>query len=373
MHSNKRVFVYQGRPTGGGSKQSLLNLILNLDKKIEFKIVCGCEGWFQNRLEEENIDYLLIKESDKLINNYYHTNHKIISIFKIFILGFNSMINNLRAMRREEIDIVILNETRDLFFVGLPAIILRKKIISFVRGKQNKFDKIRLILSDKIISLSSELIDKSPKKVKNKSKIIPNFIDLEVTDNLKRIEKNSKKVQIAFVGSIIPIKGFYHLTNIVKEIKDYNFVVNVYGDAPNNEQEYKKNIINLTKEFKIQDRITFHGWKQDVFSHIAQSDILIQTSESEGLPRVIMEAMSLSKPIIAFDVGGTRDLVKNNYNGYLIEYKDYENYAIALKKLIKSKLLRKTMGENSYKTIQENFSKDVVLRKIEKELNIIAK
>ena len=77
------------------------------------------------------------------------------------------------------------------------------------------------------------------------------------------------------------------------------------------------------------------GERSDVSELLNMSDIFVLTSEWEGLPLTILEAASKKLPIISTDVGGVNNFVKNNENGYLVNYNDTNEYSSIVIKLIK--------------------------------------
>lgn len=361
-----KVLIYQGRPTSGGSKKSLMNLIKLLKEDICFKIIIGSKGWFYDQLEKDGIDYYLNLEHNKIQKNKgikNNTIRKLISTLYIFLFGIKSMLINYKYIKREKIDYVILNESRDLYFIGIPAILNKCKIVSFVRGEPKFYDYPRFILSYYIISLSDNLIKHFPGFLKKKSKVIPNYIkfeDLETSSKCK-----SEVVNVAFIGSIVPIKGLENLVEIVNLLDQENYIINIYGDIPTDDYKwYKDKIQKLIDKYNLRKYFSFNGWKENIVPHINETDIVVLTSKSEGLPRAILEAMSLSKPVIAFNVGGVSSLIKDNYNGFLIEYGNNKDFALKLSKLIEDSNLREQFGRNSFKVVKESFSDKVVKKKL---------
>jgi len=111
-------------------------------------------------------------------------------------------------------------------------------------------------------------------------------------------------------------------------------------------------------------RVHFAGYRPDVAQILQESDIVTLTSKHEGLPRCIMEAMAVGKPVVATNVRGSRDLVEHGKTGFLVELGDVERLVSALERLIKNEKLRKAMGKAGLKKIQE-YSLDKVLFKME--------
>jgi glycosyltransferase involved in cell wall biosynthesis len=108
---------------------------------------------------------------------------------------------------------------------------------------------------------------------------------------------------------------------------------------------YKKNIILL-------------GWRKDVDRIIPVFDIVVLTSLWEGLPIALLEAMACAKPIVAYNVDGTKEIVEDGVNGYLVKARDFEELSRKTTLLLGDKSLSRRMGEegrNSLKNAPFNF------------------
>lgn len=361
-----KVMIYQGRPTGGGSKKSLFNIIKLLKKDLDFHIVVGSKGWFFDELSKQNITFEYYPENNKVQSSNFSRNffvRKVQSSIRIICYGFKSLKQNYNYIKKNDIEYVILNETRDLYFLGLPALIGKCKIISFIRGEPNFFDIPRFLVSEHIISLSKRLATKLPFDFKKKVKVIPNYIEVPPKCIFK--EEKLSQIQIAFLGSIIPVKGLENLIEIARRVNRNDFLINIYGDIPTEEyQWYLEKIKNLITKYNLEEKFIFHGWKDNVTDPIKESDIVVLTSLSEGLPRVILEAMAFSKPVMGFNVGGVEDLIENQVNGFLIRYGDYDNFAEGLSTLIADGNIRKSFGGSSLLIVKQKFSSEIVRNKL---------
>ena len=85
---------------------------------------------------------------------------------------------------------------------------------------------------------------------------------------------------------------------------------------------------------------------------------LVVPSVSEGLPRVIMEAMALAKPVVASNVGGIPDLVKDGQTGFLFEAGNVEQLADKLRTLLSNKPLAIEIGNRGRELVQSKFSNE---------------
>lgn len=91
--------------------------------------------------------------------------------------------------------------------------------------------------------------------------------------------------------------------------------------------------------------VHFLGFRADVPEILSASDVFVLPSRREGLPLSVMEAMAAGKPVVATDVRGSRALVEDGVNGFLVSVDDHERLAHALVRLLQDPALRKRMGE----------------------------
>lgn len=117
----------------------------------------------------------------------------------------------------------------------------------------------------------------------------------------------------------------------------------------------------LATDLGIDSRIDWLGFKTAAQSMPA-FDLFVMPSQYEGMPYVMMEAMSIGLPIVATDVGGTSIGIEQGTNGFVVPRGDCDKLAIALQKLVDSKPLRQSFGAAS-KRRAEMFSVDTMVQK----------
>lgn len=159
---------------------------------------------------------------------------------------------------------------------------------------------------------------------------------------------------ILYLSRIIPRKGLNYLLKAFSIIeKENNVVLIIIGEGP-----FKKECEKLANELCLKN-VIFKGYVDDQVSYFKACDIFVLPaiflgSDYEPWGLVINEAMSFSKPIITTDaVGAAYDLVRDGYNGYVINNKNEQELYEALYKLISNVELAKQMGENSRKIFEE--------------------
>ena len=178
-------------------------------------------------------------------------------------------------------------------------------------------------------------------------------IDYSLSDsNIKKeLGIDDKNVVISYVAMFIPRKNHLFLlegwSRIIRKIKNVNLLL--IGDG-----EYLEKIKKLVVQ-KSLSRVHFLGYRKDILKIILESDIIELVSKQEGLPRAIMEAMALGKPVIVSNIRGNRELVNQGKNGFLVDLGDVDGLVSSMKKLITNDKLRADMGRASLEKIK-NYS-----------------
>jgi len=110
--------------------------------------------------------------------------------------------------------------------------------------------------------------------------------------------------------------------------------------------------------------VRYLGERSDVRELMAMSDIVVLPSYREGFPRVLIEAASMGKPMVTTDTPGCREVVVDGENGLLVPVRDADALGLAVRKLLASPALRKTMGEAARKKALSEFDERNVTRNI---------
>lgn len=166
----------------------------------------------------------------------------------------------------------------------------------------------------------------------------------------------SEDIVFACIGELNQNKNQSFLLDAWKKVANQrtNAHLLLVGDG-----HLAKSLEQSVREHSIPN-VYFLGFRNDVPDILDQTDTLVHVSKREGLPRVIMEAMAASKPVIATNIRGNRDLVQDGVNGLLVEVGNVPAIESAMITLIDNGQLRVSMGINGFKMIQD-YSIDRVL------------
>lgn len=160
--------------------------------------------------------------------------------------------------------------------------------------------------------------------------------------------------KILFLGRLADKKGVKYLLEAARILKNKNIKFLIAGDGP-----LKKVLEDFVNVNKIQNKVKFLGYVRgkEKINLIKLCGIFIIPSiatkygDREGLPVTLLEAMAASKPIITTNVGGIKDIIKNNYNGVLIKEKNPKEIVNAINKLTRNKNLGRKIALNARKNV----------------------
>lgn len=134
----------------------------------------------------------------------------------------------------------------------------------------------------------------------------------------------------------------------------------IVGDGPEMEPMQA-----LARELGIADQVIFTGYRTDVERMFAAADIVALTSLWEGLPRVLVQAAAVGRPIVTFNCDGAWEIVEEGTTGYIVGMRDEESFARRLERLVADPELRRNMGAAARAKVDESWSREAMARSIE--------
>jgi len=240
----------------------------------------------------------------------------------------------------------------------LERLPLKKKIANFIIKRCDKMTAVSSYIQERMLNFAqSNLLS----DIKNKTKIIPMGVDTAIFR--PNIDKNELKIKynvnsenvLLFIGRLAEKKGLSYLIQAMPKIvsKSPNTALIICGDGP-----LRKESEELVKKMDLDKFVRFTGYvtgrkKIDYFS---LSDILIvpsivtQSGDTEGLPVVILEGLAAGKAVVASNVSGIKDVIKNGYNGFLVMQKNPAAIAEKVLELINNKELMRNISRNALVT-----------------------
>jgi len=174
-------------------------------------------------------------------------------------------------------------------------------------------------------------------------------------------ENTRDSFNVLFSGRLLKEKGILDFIVACKILNKQNLNIKFFIAGipdPGNPSSISLDHFN---KLKANKQIQFLGHIDDMPSLIAQSDVIVLPSHREGLPKIILEAQAMGKPVIVSDVAGCREIVSNHVTGILVPPKAPKAIAHAILLIKNNPELAKTLGDNGYKNVSKHFSQDLII------------
>ena len=202
--------------------------------------------------------------------------------------------------------------------------------------------------------------------------VIHNGIDTDVWSPNRVTRTLSKELNldgafpvIGYVGRIMPEKDLVTWLRaaaiVAKQFPQSQFVLVGEGKDGETLGELKR----LAGELGIADKTHFPGYRSDLLPVYSAFDLFVLSSRREGLPNSILEAMALGVPVVTTDVAGAKELVVDGQTGYVSRQGDVAGITRSLVALIESESLRKRMSRAGRERVEQKFSFNARLQRIE--------
>lgn len=362
---NKKIKIchFVNRITGrdDGVFKHLIGQLVYLDKEKfdQFVIYQGGED-VERIFRTLNIKYFIVKELEKKFS------------LKIFLKVYKIIIN-------ENVDIINAHLIKPYSIAGLLNIFLKKKLVFsyhglFIRNDYNsKFEQVIYRVIHFLIKSFNNVYVLTPSKksieiLLNETKNFKNInhyyqgkalykysngVNESLIEELK--EYKSKYVVLGNVGRLNReknVKLCLELFLDVCRIYD-NIILLIFGDG-----EEKEYLIEFVKAKKLNDKVKFFGYVENISSYMQYFDILILTSKREGMPIVLWEAMDNAIPILSTNVGGIPEIVELEKCGYTFDLNNIRDGVEKLNNLVTDEELRKEMGNRGKEAIETKYTLD---------------
>jgi glycosyltransferase involved in cell wall biosynthesis len=356
-----RIVFFIDSLRSGGKERRLIELLTYLKNKPEFDLMLV--------LTEKDIHYTKFIE----LNIPY-----VVFDRKWFKKNPSLFIKFYKVCKKFRPEIV---HTWDFMvtFYSLPAVILKKipllnsqitdappkikKWTFFNLISRINFFFSKIILANSIAGIDSYNVNKKKSKIIYNGINLDRFVNLQNTSEVKMHYGIETAYSVIMVASFTDRKDYDKFIDVAKSVNsirsDISFIA-VGGGI--NFERIKRRVI----EEQIPN-IIFLGKIKEVENVVSIADIgVLFSTYGEGISNAILEYMALGKPVIAEDIGGTKEIVENGINGILLTNKLPEQIAKIIIDLIDDKSKRNRMGEMGKKQIQEKFTIDKMGKEFEK-------
>lgn len=204
--------------------------------------------------------------------------------------------------------------------------------------------------------------------------VIPNGVDLRrfrgsdaaATRRSLGIPDGARLVGV--VSRLSRLKGIEHFLQAAALLSadDDNIRFVIVGEpSPINDRGYLDELANLAQTLGIAGQVVFTGLRFDVPALMSAFDVAVMPSQDEALSNVLLESMAAGTPVVATNVGGTSEAVRDGVNGVLVPPARPDLLAGAIEQLLRAPALARQLGCQARKTIEERYSLDRMVRATE--------
>ena len=174
------------------------------------------------------------------------------------------------------------------------------------------------------------------------------------------------------IARLFPLKGHDQLMDaapeIVKRVPNVRFFL--IGDGM-----LLEHLQERAEKYGILENFVFAGLidRTRIPEMISAMDVVVHTSLREGLARVLPQSLAMGKPCVSFDIDGAREVVINDYTGYLVDAFDSIGLAESVARLLEDEELRKKFGENGRRHVDPNFRTEKMVADISEVYQMLLK
>ena len=166
---------------------------------------------------------------------------------------------------------------------------------------------------------------------------------------------------VGMVSRLEPRKGYAYLIEAVARLApDFPHLrVLVVGEG-----EQRAELVDLVVSSGLKERFKFAGYRSDIAEVISTFDVAVLTSLWEGLPRVLVQYAMLEKPIVSFEVEGSREIIEDCHSGYVVPLKDVDSLVDRLRRLVSSPADRETFGRRVRERVEGRWNVELMVDRI---------
>jgi len=189
-----------------------------------------------------------------------------------------------------------------------------------------------------------------------------NFVDVEELRSFGNENKmDNGKINIGMFTEFYKLKkvdvAIRGIERVIRAYKHNNIVLHLAGRGP-----LEGSLKKLVAALDMREYVVFHGFLTDPLRLMRKMDLVILTSKSEGIPRCLMEGLSLGKTVIGSNIPGVSELIKDGQTGYLFPCGDIEAFASLVDRIIKQNLF--LPGEKLVDFMRMNFDVNICSEKM---------
>jgi len=261
--------------------------------------------------------------------------------------------------------IVHTDGPRNTLYGGVAAALAGIPLVWHIRSSdRDPYDRMLCGLCARLVLVADALRDRFDfAAARGKFVTIHNGVDLDEfrTQGLPLppagLERRNGDLVMGCAGRVEPMKGQALLVEALGRLGEGCRVPRLLLCGEITDEGYRRHCEEIARRCGVADRVQFLGHRPDIAEVLSAADLVVLPSLSgEAFPRAVIEAMALGKPVVATDVGGTREAIDEGVTGYVVPPDDARALAERIERLLGDDAARAAMGEAARRRAEEHFS-----------------
>ena len=345
--NKKRVLFVTASTQGGGAERMLFYIMRSIGDN------------FETRLFITSKDKVPAEYAHDIIAQNANKNHAI--------SAFSKLLKYIRAFKPDHtfttssnVGYMLILAKKILgkkFSVNIRCAVTPSEIYhSDIKSRLlNHVIKLTYNYADKIIAqtefMKGDLIS-SYNISEEKVQVIRNIVDFNMIESLSSkfipTEISAENKNIVAAGALYSVKGFDLLIDAIAPLlKTYNARLYILGEE-RYETGYRSLLEEQIKKHNLSDKVFLLGHKDNPYPYYKAADLFVMSSRKEGYPNVVLEALSLSTPVVATDCVDWTGVIEDGVNGFVAKRNNIESLNVALKKALTVNLTPEKVSIKNY-------------------------
>jgi glycosyltransferase involved in cell wall biosynthesis len=371
------LFSCQFSVAYGGVQHSMLDLVKHLDRsRFEPLVLCSPGGELPAMAAKENARVLTVGHG---IYWNYSPRYPLNTLRDVYAVARQiaklARTENIRIVHTFDCMVFFAATLARLFLKDLQVIWVDNSFNTYVKPYNravqrwcfNRGGQVATISQVRLQQLLAEGFDPA------RSVVLPCGTDFHLNAPgeapADHQSQRQSPITVGIIGRIVPVKNFELFVQAARRVADKHpqtrFLIIGRPGNFQDEMEYGQQIIKLISALGLTDRITFQPPADNLPALISKMDVVVSSSHLETFGRTLIEAMAMSKPVVATAVGGVPEVVPDGEAGFLVPPGDTESMANRIIQLIEDPVLRETMGRKGRERVLRHYDMRVIARRWE--------
>ncbi len=352
-----RILLTLNNSLISGIENFILELVRNSDRtRFEFTVAVPCNGQIVGALKELGIKCYIF-------NNNCRKPHNV-----------KGIINLVRILLQGKFDII--HAQAGVFpcvlgyLLGVKLRLEHKHGLDFTEEQRENMGSLRILyesVKKYFVNYTVTVCERDRNYLVSKFGYNPNKVITayngvkDISESIKNISK--KEITIGTVCRLTYQKAPEYFIEIAKLIEktetSKNIRYEIWGTG-----ELKETLEKLISKYGLESKVFLMGYMYDKAETLSKFDVFVLTSRYEGIPYVILEAMSAGVPVVTADAGGTSEVIENGRNGILLPRGELKLMADSIINLLNDKKLNNSLKEEAYLDFKNKWTVEKTITKI---------